>query len=114
VVQRGPGSTRVKPFIVRVGDIAEGEPVRLAEVEQNIPVWRAKLSGAAARTAERDVATEQIWLVAYYLFRGERTPGIYLHQTELSDTRLAAERVRGALQRRAGSETQTTDGGEHA
>ncbi len=113
VVQRGPGATRVRPFFVRVGEIAEGQTVRLREVEEWVPRWREELA-AEAMDVNHDVGAEQLWLVSHFLFRGERTPGVYLHESALSDTKLAAERVRGALSRRAGPKPREKDGGEDA
>jgi DNA polymerase-3 subunit epsilon len=100
VVQRGPGTSWAAPFFVVGGSLEEGVPVRLRELEGAVPRWRERLAGVnheSTASADRVLSTEQVWLVSHFLFKGERAPGCYLPQHELSDTTHVVERIRGAL-----------------
>jgi len=87
IVQRGPGRTHVKPFFVRQGWIESGQSVAFKQLPQVAPAWLARMSAPPPPTETLDatIRTEQIWLVAHYLFKQEKAPGLFLHRSELPD-----------------------------
>lgn len=82
IVQRGIGRTRVKPFFVRGGKLQEGEPARLKELDEVVPIWIDSLREAGPDRRVMDNASlqdlsEHMWLVSHFLFRRERI-GLFL------------------------------------
>ncbi len=86
IVQRGGGRTRVKAFGVNQGDIQRTEAAKLKELEDVAPEWlkRAYQADAPARV-DSTFAAERVWLVSHFLQKRDRTPGLYIHHSELPD-----------------------------
>jgi len=104
VVQRGGGTTRVKPFFIRKGKIRPGNVIKMAEVDKNTADWIEEARGLAtvAQASESSSScvdpssqelAEQVWLVSHFLFKRD-APGLFLSVPELNDPRLLAERIR--------------------
>ena len=93
VVQRGGGTTRVKPFFVRAGQIEAGAAVRLRELEAATAGWIEAMSAEPPVGADRELQSEHIWLVSHFLFKRE-TPGLFLPADSLGEPAAVAERVR--------------------
>ena len=101
VIQRGKGRSWLKPFFVRGGWIAPGEPAKLKAVEQAVPGWMAEMkrqygpgdAGSEVTSNRLRQRGEQIWLVSHYLFKAQ-PPGLFIHESELADAAVVAERVR--------------------
>ncbi len=95
VIQRGGGTTHLKPFFVDRGAIAEGETVTLKEVEATVGQWADNMRAFSAETAEAtsQECSEGIWLVSHFINRGERTPGLFVHQSQLGTPDELARRV---------------------
>ncbi len=87
IVQRGGGRTRVKPFFVRQGLIEPGQTVLLRELDQAAPCWLERMSQQPTPTGpdEQESRTEQVWLVAHYLFKQDKVPGLYVAAGRLGD-----------------------------
>ena len=95
IVQRAGGRTNVKAFVVNQGDIQPTEPARLKELEQVAPHWLERAGQAAAPArVDSTFAAERIWLVSYFLQKRDRTPGLYIHHSELPDALGLADLIR--------------------
>ena len=88
IVQRGGGTTKVKPFFVRAGVITPGEAVALKQLDTAAEKWSEAIAtggGASMPTAvppDRQQLSEQIWLVSHFL--GKRDPrGLFLKADQL-------------------------------
>lgn len=100
IVQRGGGTSRVKPFFVHRGQIAPGEPVRLSKLEAAIPEWisRARTSppltdDVPATITTRQELSEQIWLLSHFLFKRNPT-GLFLDITRLPEPAMLVDLIR--------------------
>ncbi len=95
IVQRAGGRTKVQAFLVNQGDIQYTEPAKLKELEDVAPQWLAR-AGQAAGPARVDstFAAERIWLVSHFLQKRDRTPGLYIHHSELPDALGLADLIR--------------------
>ena len=95
IIQRAGGRTKVKAFVVNQGDIQQTEPARLKELEDVLPLWLER-AGQAASSARADptFAAERIWLVSHFLQKRDRTPGLYIHHSELPDALGLANLIR--------------------
>ena len=95
IIQRAGGRTKVKAFVVNQGDIQQTEPAKLKELTDVAPQWLAR-AVQAARPAKVDstFAAERIWLVSHFLQKRDRTPGLYIHHSELPDALGLADLIR--------------------
>ena len=95
IIQRAGGRTKVKAFVVSQGDIRPTEPAKLKELERVAPQWLAR-AGQAAGPARVDsaFAAERIWLISHFLQKRDRTPGLYIHHSELPDALGLADLIR--------------------
>ncbi|MHC4233971.1 MAG: UvrB/UvrC motif-containing protein [Planctomycetota bacterium] len=85
VIQRGGGTTRIKPFFVDCGHVGSAEAVPLRQVEQVAEQWTDKMRGLDIETCESDAAqrSECIWLVSHFLAKRAGAPGLFLHTSQL-------------------------------
>ncbi|MCH8969571.1 MAG: hypothetical protein IIA66_10695, partial [Planctomycetes bacterium] len=95
IIQRAGGRTKVQAFLVNQGDIQHTEPAKLKELEDVAPQWLER-AGQAAGPARVDstFAAERIWLVSHFLQKRDRTPGLYIHHSELPDAFGLADLIR--------------------
>ncbi len=102
IVQRGRGSTTIKPFLVIGGTIKPGDPVPLKKLDEALPRWSPAFTAAddqVSRAAEDlQYLSGQIWLVSHYLFRN-RPPGLFYHASELSKLQSVCEGIRERFQK---------------
>lgn len=100
IVQRGAGRTRVRPFFVKRGAIAPGEPAKLKELEQVVPAWLAHFQSndppAPSDDSELQQVSEHIWLVSHFLYRREQT-GLFLEAKQLPDADRVIRMIRDAF-----------------
>lgn len=95
IVQRARGRTKVCAFLVNCGEIACLGPVTLKELDDVVPQWLAKFRSSGRQSAaDQTLAMERIWLVSHFLHKSNRTPGLYLRESELGDAEIVAERIR--------------------
>ena len=95
IVQRAGGRTWVKAFVVNQGDIQQTEPAKLKELEDVAPQWLERAGQAAApASADSTFAAERIWLISHFLQKRDRTPGLFIHHSELPDALGLADLVR--------------------
>jgi excinuclease UvrABC nuclease subunit len=103
VVQRGRGTTRLRPFFVRQGTITPGDEIKRSELPQAVESWIQQIR-QTPEPVPVDVRSEQIWLVNHFLFKPD-APGAYLHASELSDP----SRVGSMLEDRFAGQVRATD-----
>jgi len=86
VVQRGGGTTRVKPFFVDRGAITAGQAVPLREVSRAAAAWADKMNAARQPSADVDPVTrsEGVWLVSHFLLKGDKAPGLFVHASRIT------------------------------
>lgn len=88
VVQRGPGTTWTKAFLVSGGRIEPAAPVRLKDLEGAVESWIERVKGEVAPktsigTPAQTLTTDEcIRLMGRYLFKKD-PPGLFLHGSEL-------------------------------
>jgi hypothetical protein len=99
IVQRGGGTTRVKPFVIRRGWIIPGETVGVGELEGACEQWIAAVRAGPDEGGDEVARAEQTWLVSHFLFKQERAGGVYVPAGELPDAAGLAGLVRGRLDR---------------
>jgi hypothetical protein len=95
--RRSPRGTLVKPFFVRGGRLAVGPAVSLADVDEGAVTWIAACREESAihdQSSDDISRSELLWLVAKYLFQGERAPGLFVRFDQLPDAGGLAEAVR--------------------
>jgi hypothetical protein len=95
VIQRGGGTTRVKPFYVDRGAIRVGKPVPLKQVDSAAPDWADNMQRFWIDSADVDPVhrSEGVWLVSHFLIKGERAPGLFVHEAQLDRPDELARRV---------------------
>lgn len=102
IVQRGRGKTHVRPFFVRAGTLAPGEERRLKDLPKAVPDWLQRIetmmnaSPVTDAPDDRQVRSEQIWLIAHHLFKRDR-PGLFLPVAELGDAEAITAQVHDAF-----------------
>jgi excinuclease UvrABC nuclease subunit len=89
IVQRGGGSTRVRPFFVRAGLITPGAPVPMKSLESAVPQWIEQVrnpspESSPALLADLQARSEQVWLVSHFLFK-PNAPGMYFRPADVAD-----------------------------
>ncbi|MCP4250184.1 MAG: hypothetical protein GY778_24335 [bacterium] len=86
VIQRGGGSSRVKPFFVDRGVMRTDDAVTRSRLHDVVDRWTDKMRALDADSEHDDSVrrSEHIWLVCHFLAKGPRAPGLYLHESELS------------------------------
>jgi excinuclease UvrABC nuclease subunit len=101
VVQRGGGTSRIKPFFVRGGAIEVGEPIRFKELESAVPEWlqRMAVSVMDETGVDRVFRSECIWLVSHFILRKEKAPGLFLPTSELSSAEGVIQQIRERFRR---------------
>lgn len=87
IVQRGGGSTKVKPFFVRAGAITPGEPVALKQLDATVGRWSDAIATGVGNPkpptlSDHQSLSEQIWLVSHFLGKKD-PPGLFLHGNSL-------------------------------
>ncbi len=102
VVQRAGGRIHVNAFVVNQGDIHQTESSKLKELEDVVPQWLER-AGQDAPPARVDsaFAAERIWLVSHFLQKRDRTPGLYIHHSELPDAPGLADLIRRTFSTKA-------------
>ena len=114
VIQRGCGTTRIKPFFVDGEQVRAGEAVSLKKIEHAAEQWTDKTRQRDAGTVDADPiwGSECIWLVSHFLVKGDRAPGLFVHESELAEpaelARKVTERFGKTLQKRC-SESGSVD-----
>lgn len=101
IVQRGGGTSRIKPFFVHRGAIQVGEVARFKELDAVVPEWINRTASAVAEETPADTVyrSECIWLVSHFLLKGDKAPGLFLPATELTDAKAVAQRIRARFGR---------------
>ncbi|MGB9623790.1 MAG: hypothetical protein ACPMAQ_02920 [Phycisphaerae bacterium] len=84
VLQRGEGTTHVRPFFVRAGCIERGTSVGRKDLPAAAAAWIEAMRAAPPDNPPADAAlrSEWIWLVSHYLFKGNDAPGLFLGPDE--------------------------------
>lgn len=93
----------IKPFHVRGGSIEPGEPIALADIDSAAAQWIADSRAdrqAADGAMDATTQSEAAWLVAKFLFQGERAPGVFLRADSLPSAVELASLVRERFARR--------------
>ena len=96
VVQRGGGTTAVRPFFVDRGRISAADPVQLGQLEAAAIEWTDKMrhhTGDIDATSAVE-CSECLWLVSHFLVKGDEAPGLFLHESQLSTPYELAEKIR--------------------
>jgi len=115
VVQRGGGTTRVRPFFVNAGVIEAGEPVSLRKLDETVPTWLHRVAQPGSDAAgDPVIRSEGIWLVSHFLGRGDKAPGVFLPVSSCGDATEAAQCIRDRLGRRDRSSENMRDTGAPA
>ncbi|MFQ6049297.1 MAG: UvrB/UvrC motif-containing protein, partial [Phycisphaerae bacterium] len=114
IVQRAGGTSWVKAFLVRQGAIDETEPVRLRALDEAAGQWIAKLAAEPTVPPEPSVRAEQTWLVGHFLFKQDRSGGLYLHADQLGEPCELAELVRAHFAGRKPAKHQLQPPGRRA
>src|SRR5207249_4225952 len=91
IVQRGPGTTRLRTFLVRQGTITPLPQIRKSELAAFLPAWIQQLHETPPPEPP-DLRSEQIWLVSHFLFK-PHAPGVYLHSSELIDVAVVEKSI---------------------
>ena len=80
VIQRGEGTSHLRPFFVRRGWIERGASTRRNELPVTAQTWVRLMQSAPQppHDPDEELRTEWIWLVSHYLFQGDRAPGLFL------------------------------------
>jgi hypothetical protein len=80
ILQRGQGTTQVKPFFVRAGCIEAGPSTRRKDLPAAAARWVAAMQAetSPAPTIDPVLRSEWVWLLSHFLFKGDRAPGLYL------------------------------------
>jgi excinuclease UvrABC nuclease subunit len=100
VVQRGGGTSWIKPFFVTRGRIEIGPPTKLKTLSDVVEIWTRTLADQRdSDTASIDPhqRAEQTWLVSHFLFKAESAPGCFLHQDQLNSRAEALKRLTEAF-----------------
>lgn len=97
VVQRGAGTTQVKPFFIRSGEIGAGESTRLKELTTVARSWLDGLhrpieADSSAQGNDPIVRSEQLWLLSHFLYKRD-PPGLYLRADILGSPETLAEQI---------------------
>jgi len=84
VLQRGEGTTHVRPFFVRAGCIERGTSVGHRDLPSAAAGGSEAMRAAGPEDAQVDLVlrSEWIWLVSHYLFKGTDAPGLFLGPDE--------------------------------
>jgi len=95
VVQRAVQGSRIQPFFVDRGRIERGETVPLKEVSSVAAAWADKTRGsnAGAEIADAVACSEGLWLVSFFLNKGDRAAGLFLHESQLATPGKLCERI---------------------
>ncbi|MBP7937662.1 MAG: hypothetical protein KA354_23725 [Phycisphaerae bacterium] len=101
IVQRGGGTSRVKPFFVHRGQVEPGEPVRLSMIETVASEWLRQAEKPPADENSRTIASqqelsEQIALVSHFLFKREPA-GLFLPAATLPGPASLVKLIRAAF-----------------
>ncbi len=88
--RRSEKTTLVKPFHIHGGVMEMGEPVSLADLEDAASQWRSRCDATLpisppASQDERTARSEILWLLAKFLFQGDRAPGLFYRSDRLPD-----------------------------
>lgn len=100
IVQRGEKPSRVKPFFVDRGRIADGESAPREVPAETAEQWIDRLRSIedSRDKSSTDVIdrSECIWLVAHFLSKGDNAPGLFVHARDLTtaDKLIASINVR--------------------
>jgi len=86
VIQRGGGTSRIKPFFVDRGSVSTADAVMLRQIDRVAEQWTDKMVRPDAETGDSNPIhrSECIWLVSHFLAKGDRAPGLFLHESQLS------------------------------
>ncbi len=114
VIQRGAGTSRVRPFLVRGGWIERGESAARKELPTAAAAWLEAMKAGSSPPPSADAAllSEGIWLVSHYLFKGERAPGLFLGPDEWPHLDRWLARVEPEVLRRKTAREKTGDQGD--
>lgn len=79
IVQRGEKRSLIKPFFANAGRIEAGTQVPLKQVSRHGTEWLARLRRPSPDASFDPVhLSENIWLVAHFLGRGDQIPGLFV------------------------------------
>lgn len=98
IIQRGGGRTKVKAFFVNQGEVTSSEPVAIKNLDQSVGPWLQQMEQPAGAGRPTDPqAAERIWLVSHFLYKRDRTPGLYLPARNLPKPDALVEQIRRAF-----------------
>jgi excinuclease UvrABC nuclease subunit len=101
VVQRGGGTTRVRPFFVHAGAIERGDSIPRRKIDEQVASWVQRLAALPAEPGGDPVErSEGLWLVSHFLGRADKAPGLFLPAAACGDPEDVARRVKERLGRR--------------
>ncbi|MCH7812471.1 MAG: UvrB/UvrC motif-containing protein [Planctomycetes bacterium] len=103
VIQRGGGSSRIKPFFVDRGVVGTDEAATLSRLGGVVERWTDKMRTVDADNEGDDSVrrSEQIGLVCHFLAKGPRAPGLFLHQSELGTPGNLADTIKARFGKKA-------------
>jgi hypothetical protein len=84
IIQRGEGTSHVRPFFCRAGRIERGQSASRKDLPTAAPAWVDAMRAVPPADPGADPAlrSEWVWLVSHYLFKGEAAPGLFLGPEE--------------------------------
>lgn len=96
--RRKPAASRVKPFFIRCGDLEEGEPTALSDLDRTVPAWLADCAAdrpsAHASSEPPSPRSETLWLLGKFLFQGDRACGLFYRFDRLPAPTALSDAVR--------------------
>ena len=98
--RRAPSKTLVRPYFVHCGIVDAGETITLTDVSADAGRWFEQCMQPSESSAEPPLdptaRSEGIWLLAKFLFREDRAPGLFFRSDQLP----SAEGLADAVHRR--------------
>lgn len=95
--RRSARGNRVRPFFVRAGAVTVGEPVDLTDVSTAAADWLASCQplpeGPSVEVDDAAARFEGLWLVAKFLFQGDKAPGLFYRAARAPSAGTLAEAV---------------------
>jgi hypothetical protein len=64
--------TKVQPFFFRAGILEAGDPVKISQIEEHLPVWRTRLEAGSTIAADDRTRQWQCGLMATHIFRADQ------------------------------------------
>ncbi|MFQ5489825.1 MAG: hypothetical protein ACE5GE_03805 [Phycisphaerae bacterium] len=109
-VQRGPGSSRVKPYFIDRGHIRPGQPARIKNLPSVVHQWADNINGPDTEVIEQTAQhrSENLSLVCHFLLKSPKAPGLFIHASELSDPNNLVGRIEERFKRAPRRDTDHT------